>query len=113
GTLYAPTGFVVVIAVTPVSIFVTETVALGTAAPSASAMVPDSVAPATCARNGPEIRRQSPRIQVKNRNLIVFGLICRILPFHLSASVIRNVFGSHYPRHVNVFKSGVFKSRRR
>ena len=75
GTVYAPTGFVVVLTTTPVAVLVMETVALGTAAPMESAIVPDSVAPATCARNGAAIRKEIPRTPTKSTNLTAFGFI--------------------------------------
>ena len=55
--------------------FLTEIFALGTAAPDASVIVPDSVAPLSCARNGPEIPKRSRRIPAPAMNFAAFGFI--------------------------------------
>jgi hypothetical protein len=46
----------------PVLTFLTETMALGTALPEESVMVPVTVTPGLCARNGGEFRRRNPRM---------------------------------------------------
>src|ERR1700737_4606878 len=72
--LYAPELLVVVSVVTPVAAFLAETFAPTTAPPCASVMVPDSVAPETCARSGVAERR-SPRAQINTRILVAFDFI--------------------------------------
>src|SRR6266436_7756288 len=72
--LYAPEALVVDSVVTPVAPFFAVTFAPTTAPPCESVMVPDSVAPETCARSGVAENR-SPRAQIKTRILIAFDFI--------------------------------------
>jgi len=65
---------VVLSVVTPVAPFLAETLAPTTAPPCASVIVPDNVAPATCARNG-VAENKSPRAQIKTRILVAFDFI--------------------------------------
>src|ERR1700674_5977402 len=72
--LYIPELLVVVSVDTPVAPFLAETFAPPTPPSCASVIVPDSVAPATCARSG-VAENKSPRAQLKTRNLTIFGFI--------------------------------------
>ena len=68
----------VVCTLKPVPRFFAETVAPGIDFPCASVMVPESVAPDTCAYMGTENRR--PRITLKARNRITFDFMDNSLP---------------------------------
>src|ERR1700676_3494350 len=72
--LYAPVALVVDSVVTPVAPFLAATFAPTTAPPCASVMVPDNVAPATCARSGVAEKR-SPKAQINTRILVAFNFI--------------------------------------
>src|SRR5882762_9967328 len=72
--LNAPELFVVDSVVTLVAPFLAEIFAPTTAPPCASVMVPDSVAPDTCARSGVAENR-SPRAQINTRILVAFDFI--------------------------------------
>ena len=73
--LYVPVALVVVSVGIPVETFLAEIVALGIAPPCGSVMVPDSVAPVTCARSGREITTPKQRIDANNMHLKVLELI--------------------------------------
>src|SRR5690349_621765 len=60
---------------TPVAVFRADTLALGIAPPWASVMVPESVAPATCARIGSDISAPRKRTQPAARILPSFTFI--------------------------------------
>jgi hypothetical protein len=74
--------FVVTLLATPVAEFLITTWAFATAAPDGSVIVPESVPPATCARDGSEFTRQSPKIHTKRTNFIAFGFIRAHPPFY-------------------------------
>jgi len=73
--LYAPVALVVVSVDIPVATFLAEIFAFGMAPPCASVMVPDNVAPVTCAPRGTVITIPRQKIQAKNRHLTVLKLI--------------------------------------
>src|ERR1035441_3001429 len=57
----------------PVAAFLTEILALGTAAPEGPVAVPDKTAPATCARNGTTVSKVSTKTPVPARNFAAFS----------------------------------------
>src|ERR1700719_4326717 len=73
--LYVPVALVVVSVDIPVATFFAETLAFGIAPPCASVMVPDNVAPVTCARSGREISTARHRIDANNRDSTVLEFI--------------------------------------
>src|ERR1700730_15646165 len=81
--LYAPELLVVVSVDRPVATFLAETLALAITPPCA----PVRVAPATCARNGGEIARQSAKTDANSTNVIAFGFITPFLLFRTLASM--------------------------
>src|ERR1700731_4992209 len=85
--LYAPEVFVVVLVVTAVATFLAEPRALAITPPCASVMAPVRVAPATCARNGKEIARQSAKTDANSTNVIAFGFITAFLLFRSLAQM--------------------------
>src|ERR1700730_587566 len=85
--LYAPELLVVVSVDRPVATFLAETLALAITPPCASVMAPVRVAPATCARNGGEIARQSAKTDANSTNVIAFGFITPFLLFRTLASM--------------------------
>src|ERR1700687_22458 len=72
--LNAPEALVVVSVFTPVAPFLTVIFAPTTAPPCGSVIVPDNVAPATCARSG-VAEKSSPRAQTNTRILVAFDFI--------------------------------------
>src|SRR5579864_1172696 len=72
--VYAPAELVWVSVATPVAVFLAETVAFGMAPPWASVIVPDSVAPETCARSGSEVARLKARRPTKSTNAVNFDM---------------------------------------
>src|ERR1700758_3576792 len=73
--LYEPVALLAVSVDIPVATFLAEILAFGIAPPCASVMVPDSVAPVTCARSGTEMTTPMQRIDTNNMHLTVLELI--------------------------------------
>src|SRR5467141_3896085 len=63
----------------PVAVFLTEISAPAITAPEASVIVPEIVAPVTCACSGRDTIRQNPRIQAESTRLAVFGFMLVLL----------------------------------
>src|SRR6267143_216309 len=63
----------------PVAVFLTEISAPTITPPEASVIVPEIVAPVTCARSGRDTIRQNPRIHAESTNLAVFGFMLVLL----------------------------------
>src|SRR3977135_2205605 len=63
----------------PVAVFLTEIPAPTITPPDASVIVPESVAPATCACSGRDTIRQNPRIHVNTAKLTVFRFMLILL----------------------------------
>src|SRR6266404_9774355 len=63
----------------PVAVFLTEISAPTITPPDASVIVPEIVAPATCACSGRDTITQNPRIHAKSTRLAVFGFMLVLL----------------------------------
>src|SRR5882672_8877901 len=63
----------------PVAVFLTEISAPAITAPEASVIVPEIVAPVTCACSGRDTIRQNPRIDAKSTKLVVFRFMLVLL----------------------------------
>src|SRR5258705_5535862 len=63
----------------PVAVFLTEIPAPTITPPDASVIVPEIVAPVTCACSGRDTIRQNPRIHAESTNLAVFGFMLALL----------------------------------
>src|SRR5579864_6562283 len=98
--LYEPELLVVVSVAIPVATFLAETLALGTTPPCASLMVPDKIAPDTCARSGQEISNPREKLHRNRMHLMVFENIgehpfrCFVLisPFQTSKHPVSKTF---------------------
>src|SRR6267143_6395609 len=91
--LNAPELFVMVSVVTPVAPFLAEIFAPITAPPCASVIVPDRVAPETCARSG-VAENTSPRAQINTRILVAFDFIAVPPVWYKDFS---NIQHTHFP----------------
>src|SRR6266851_590174 len=69
----------------PVSVFLTEISAPAITAPVASVIVPEMVAPVTCACRGMDVIRPSARIHAKNTKRAIFGFMYLLLSVDFKA----------------------------
>src|SRR5258708_35267378 len=74
----------------PVAVFLTEISAPTITPPDASVIVPEIVAPVTCARSGRDTTRQNPRIDAKSTKRAVLGFMLVLLIDRLASRYAHN-----------------------